>query len=343
MPMLQVMYHIWISCTYPCLSKVITFFGYKWYFHGENSILISTFITFCVFADKIGNIYFRNYTMLCSPIIKKRTTFAIMDIIEQYSIGKRKDCPCEDGWIVTHDFAAVVDGSTAKIKIAKGQESPGHLAMRLVCNAIGTLPAEATKEEALTWLTRAIAADTTYAAINYRPTCSAVIYSRFHHEVWFVGDCQARWHDKTYHFEKKVDTILTDIRCQAIRYYLNHGYTEENIRQNDKGRAFIYDALCDQLHFQNDPNPNNPYSYPVIDGQHIRPDLIPAIPVDNANELILASDGYPQLCNTLEHTEEKLAEVLRIDPLCIRENPSSKCLVEGNRSFDDRTYLRILI
>ena len=59
-----------------------------------------------------------------------------MNIIEVFKQGKNENTPCEDGWIVTSDFAAVVDGSTAKIKVPVGQESPGHLAMRLVCKSI---------------------------------------------------------------------------------------------------------------------------------------------------------------------------------------------------------------
>lgn len=266
-----------------------------------------------------------------------------MKIIEQYSIGKREGTPCEDGWIVTDNFAAVIDGSTAKIKLTSGQESPGHLAMRLVCDAIQKLSADATKEEAATILTNAIATDQTYTTLNYRPTCSAVIYSNYRKEIWFIGDCQARWLGKTYKFEKLVDKVLIDIRCQAIRYYLKHSYTEEDIRKNDKGRAFIYDAMCDQLHFQNDPNRKNPYSYPVIDGQPIDPNSIRSFSVAGVHELILTSDGYPDVFDTLKDTEAYLADVLIKDPLCINENPASKCLVKGNRSFDDRTYLKLEI
>ena len=264
-----------------------------------------------------------------------------MKIIEQFNLGKREGIPCEDGWVVTPNFAAVVDGSTAKIKIAPGQESPGHLAMRLVCTAIQNLPATITKEDALKALTHILTEDQTYTTAHYRPTCSAVIYSQHRKEIWFIGDCQARWNGTTHHYEKAVDKILTDIRCRAIHYYLEHGYTEEDIKKNDKGRAFIYDALREQVHFQNDSDPRNPYRYPVLDGQPIDPKLVPSLPVDGIQELILASDGYPELYDTLDETEGKLQEVLTKDPLCINENPATKCLVEGNRSFDDRTYLRI--
>ena len=264
-----------------------------------------------------------------------------MEISEQFNIGKRPGTPCEDGWVVTPHFAAVVDGSTAKIKVPQGQESPGHLAMRLVCEAIEHLPADCTKEEALRIFTRVLCEDKTYEAVHYRPTCSAVVFSALRREVWFIGDCQARWNGETHKFEKLVDTLLTDIRCRAIHYYLDHGYTEADIRKNDKGRAFIYDALCDQLHFQNDPDTNNPYRYVVIDGQPIDASLVPVLNVENTSELILASDGYPKVFDTLNESEEYLKYVLKKDPLCIQENPSSKCLVDGNLSFDDRTYLRI--
>lgn len=266
-----------------------------------------------------------------------------MELIEQFSIGKREGTPCEDGWLLTDDFAAVVDGSTAKIKISTGQESPGHLAMRLVCDAIRTLPANATKEETAISLTQAIANDKTYASSNYRPTCSAVIYSNKRKEVWFIGDCQGRWMGSTYKFEKLVDKVLIDIRCRVIRYYLSHGYTPEDIKKVDKGRAFIYDAMCEQLHFQNDPDRKNPYAYPVIDGQPIDPAQIKCFSVAGAPEIILTSDGYPEIADTLRATETRLAEILAKDPLCINENPASKCLIEGNRSFDDRTYLRFRI
>ena len=264
-----------------------------------------------------------------------------MKILEQFCKGKRADRLCEDGWVVTADFAAVVDGSTSKIKVEEGQESPGHLAMRLVCDAIRQLPREATKEETLETLTRTLASDNTYTHLNYRPTCSAVIFSLYYREVWFVGDCQARWNGKTYRHDKLVDAILTDIRCQAIRYYLKHGYTVADIRQQDKGRAFILDALRDQLYFQNDPDAHNPFRYTVIDGQPILSDKVPSIPVGDAKELVLASDGYPTLTDSLQETEDKLDEVLQKDPLCIHENPATKCLVDGNCSFDDRTFLRI--
>lgn len=266
-----------------------------------------------------------------------------MQLIEQFCISKREGTPCEDGWVLTPDYAAVVDGSTAKIPLAPDQESPGHLAMRLVIDAIRQLPADATLDEVLVRLSAPLARDTTYAATGYRPTCSAVIHSRHHEVVWIIGDCQCRINGQTYHPEKLVDQILTDMRCRAVHHFLAQGLSPDAIRHDDKGRAFIYDALRDQLHFQNDPNPYNPYRYTVIDGQPIDPATVTTLPVAGCESLILASDGYPVLHDSLNATETALHELLLADPLCIEANPATKCLIEGNRSFDDRTYLRYRI
>lgn len=53
--------------------------------------------------------------------------------------------------------------------------------------------------------------------------------------------------------------------------------------------------------------------------------------------------GYPVLQRTLADSEAKLEEVLEQDPLCFRMYKTTKGLVEGNVSFDDRSYLRFRV
>lgn len=111
---------------------------------------------------------------------------------------------------------------------------------------------------------------------------------------------------------------------------------------NDLGRAIIFDALREQTNFQNDPNPYNPYRYPVFDGTPVDNALVPELPVPKGvGEVVLASDGYPMLFDTWQPTEAYLQQVLQSDPLCIAANAATKCLMAGNVSFDDRCYLRI--
>lgn len=267
-----------------------------------------------------------------------------MQIIEQYIKGKRPDQRfCEDGWVVTPHFAAVIDGSTSKIAGRQG----GLLAMQLVKEALRTLPASANKQDMLQHLTQTVAMHNVPEALTqaaYRLTCSAVIYSQEHRVVWMVGDCQCRWGGKTYTHGKLVDDILVKARVDAAHYLLQHGHSAQSLQQNDLARAVIFDALREQTNFQNDTNPCNPYRYPVIDGTPVDASLVPEWKIPNTiQELILASDGYPALADTLEETENHLQRLLNEDPLCIGKNAATKCLMAGNDSFDDRCYLRIAL
>lgn len=264
-----------------------------------------------------------------------------MYIIEQFVQGKQKaPSLCEDGIAITPHFAAVVDGSTSKIPGRHG----GREAMQLVCEALQTLSPKADKVEMLQHLTRVLAAHNIPEAQGdaaYRLTCSAVIYCKARRTVWMVGDCQCRFGGTTYTNNKLVDTILTEVRCGVLHHLLAHGGSADELRRRDLGRQFIADALRDQTNFQNDPNPGNPYRYAVLDGTPVDEMLVReiAVPHDVA-QLILASDGYPQVGDTLAESEEALHDLLACDPLCIDANAATKGWREGNVSFDDRCYLR---
>lgn len=283
----------------------------------------------------------------------------LMKILESFMQGKLDSVAlCEDGFVTTEHFAAVIDGSTSKRATsmaapskakkapeAAAQKSGGRQAMERISRAIGTLPEDATMESAARCFTQALRNDMPEAALTcaaLRPTCSAVVYSRMRREVWLFGDCQCRFEGKTYDNPKHVDEILTLARCEAVAYLLSKGASADSIRHFDAGRAFIYDALRDQTNFQNDPDVRNPYRYTVLDGTEMDLSTVPVLAVPSSvKKLILASDGYPVLCDTWRETEDELQRLLREDPLCIHENAATKCLMEGQVSFDDRTYLAL--
>ena len=66
-------------------------------------------------------------------------------------------------------------------------------------------------------------------------------------------------------------------------------------------------------------------------------------PVSSPNEVVLASDGYPFLKPTLSASEAALAEQIANDPQNIHSFIATKGIVEGNKSFDDRTYIRFSV
>jgi hypothetical protein len=55
------------------------------------------------------------------------------------------------------------------------------------------------------------------------------------------------------------------------------------------------------------------------------------------------SDGYPVIGPTLAESESTLARLIGLDPWCVKELAGTKGVLEGQVSFDDRAYLRILI
>ncbi len=77
-----------------------------------------------------------------------------------------------------------------------------------------------------------------------------------------------------------------------------------------------------------------------MNGFPIHPGHVIILPVPPHSQIVLASDGYPALKETLAESEAALRELIKNDPLCFRENMGTKGLVKGNDSFDDRTYIR---
>ena len=272
-----------------------------------------------------------------------------MRLISSFIQGKTAAADrCEDGYVSTPHFAAVVDGSTSKAAVvgtslpSKPSKTGGRLAMETVCGIIKTLSPMATLHDLVGQASAALRTlwpEDAESEAALRPTCSAVVYSACRREVWMIGDCQCRFDGITHTNNKAIDDTLAQIRADVLHYWLAAGCSVESLRQNDRGRTFIYDALRTQTNFQNITDAGNPFRYTVLDGQTVDETTIPVIPVGRADKLILASDGYPLLFDSLTETETYLKDCLQTDPLCIDRHPATKGLTAGNVSFDDRTYL----
>ncbi len=261
----------------------------------------------------------------------------------------------EDAIVVTPWFCAVIDGATNKADVSVyGSETPGQVAARLLSAAVMSLPPDCSAQEAISRFTEAIDSycrarfrkNAAACCPTLRPTASMALFSLYSKAVWLFGDCQCRYGGHTYTNPKLIDGILAQIRSDILCFLLERGRSESErerikceLQRNDLGRAFIAGALRDQQAFQNDVS-GNPYAYPAIDGTPFPVSSIKTIPVGPA-ELVLASDGYPQLCDTLSETEEKLHALNQKDPLCIRENKQTKGIRAAANSYDDRSYLRL--
>ena len=289
-----------------------------------------------------------------------------MKIIESSIIGKKSPEACEDGMVVTDDFIAVIDGSTSKTpKHLNPDMKNGKYAMMLISEYIREeLKADASVDDFCQGVTAYIY-NKVYEKLGVeerlkehpeeRLTASAILYSRTRNEVWMVGDCQAIIDGKLYENGKPYEEKIARKRVELIEQGLSPAEARKQIE------PLLIEAM---LSGQNQ-------TYTVIDGFPIYregvkvvsvsdscsvQDSVPAsdsVPCSDSasasgtisvssSEIVLASDGYPFLEPTLAASEAALAEQIANDPQNIHSFIATKGIVEGNKSFDDRTYIRFV-
>ena len=288
----------------------------------------------------------------------------IMKIIESSIIGKKSPEACEDGMVVTDDFIAVIDGSTSKTpKHLNPDMKNGRYAMMLISEYIREeLKADASVDDFCQGVSAYIY-NKVYEKLGVekrlkehpeeRLTASAILYSRTRNEVWMVGDCQAIIDGKLYENGKPYEQEIARKRVELIEQGLSPAEARKQIE------PLLIEAM---LSGQNQ-------TYTVIDGFPIYREGVKVVSVSDScsvqdsvpasdsvpcsysvsasgtifvssSEIVLASDGYPFLKPTLAASEAALAEQIANDPQNIHSFIATKGIVEGNKSFDDRTYIR---
>lgn len=257
-----------------------------------------------------------------------------MTITEHFICGKHTAADCEDGIVITNDFAAVIDGSTSKTpKRLDPSMKNGRFAMLLISEYIKQMPADYTMNDFCRGITLRFAEEYAKRGIaedmakhpKERLTASAIIYSNSRKEVWMVGDCQAIINGEHYDNSKPYEQEIAMQRATLIK----------NGMSPKEARCAIEPQLIKaMLEGQN-------RQYAVIDGTPI---YMPGTRIVTASHcVVLASDGYPTLLPTLHESEEALAQHLTDDPQNITDFIATKGLVEGNVSFDDRAYIKLTI
>lgn len=295
-----------------------------------------------------------------------------MKIIESSIIGKKSPEACEDGMVVTDDFIAVIDGSTSKTpKHLNPDMKNGRYAMMLISEYIREeLKADASVDDFCQGVT-AFIYNKVYEKLGVeerlkehpeeRLTASAILYSRTRNEVWMVGDCQAIIAGKLYENGKPYEEKIARKRVELIEQGLSPAEARKQIEpllikamlsgQNQTYTVIdgfpVYRegvkvvSVSDSSSVQDSVSSSDPCSVqdPVsCSGSASASDTIPS----SSSEIVLASDGYPFLKPTLAASEAALAEQIANDPQNIRSFIATKGIVEGNKSFDDRTYIRFV-
>ena len=257
-----------------------------------------------------------------------------MTITEHFICGKHTAADCEDGIVLTNDFAAVIDGSTSKTPTRLDPSiKNGRFAMMLISEYIKQMPADYTMDDFCRGITIRIAEEYDKRGITERMaehpeerlTASAIIYSNSRKEVWMVGDCQAIIDGTYYDNSKPYEQEIAMQRATLIK---------NGMSPKDARRTIEPQLIKAMLEGQN-------RQYAVIDGIQIY--MSGTRIVKASHSVVLASDGYPTLLPTLKESEEALAKHLADDPQNIGEFVVTKGLVDGNVSFDDRAYIKLTL
>ena len=296
-----------------------------------------------------------------------------MKIIESSIIGKKSQEACEDGMVITDDFIAVIDGSTSKTpKHLNPDMKNGRYAMMLISEYIREeLKADASVDDFCQGVTAYIY-NKVYEKLGVeerlkehpeeRLTASAILYSRTRNEVWMVGDCQAIIAGKLYENGKPYEEKIARKRVELIEQGFSPAEARKQIEpllikamlsgQNQTYTVIdgfpIYregvkvvsvsdsSSVQDSVSSSDSCSGQDPVS---CSGSASVSDTIPS----SSSEIVLASDGYPFLKPTLAASEAALAEQIANDPQNIHSFIATKGIVEGNKSFDDRTYIRFSV
>jgi hypothetical protein len=252
---------------------------------------------------------------------------------------------CEDGIVVTDHYAAVVDGATDKTGARYDGMAGGRFAMRIVVDVIAGLPDGLDVDDVIRRLTEALAqhipAD---LAPENRPSAAATIYSVSRREIWQIGDV-GFWFEGLERTQphKLVDRINSQMRAAVLTAELLRGTPPEELSDRDPGRAAILPLLTVQGLFANNAEAGQ-LGYSVLDGREVLRSQVAIVPVPpNVAELVIASDGYPEMAPSLDEAERVLKALIAEDPLCIGPLAGTKGLRPGNTSYDDRSYLRLEI
>ncbi len=171
-----------------------------------------------------------------------------------------------------------------------------------------------------------------------RITASAVVYSRLSREIWMIGDCHCLVGGEYYDNPKPYEAELAAQRATEVRRQMAQGTTLNDLLQNDTARPVIIPHMIETMRQQN-------ISYSVIDGFPIPRQHVRIITLDfQPWEIVLATDGYPFLCSTLQESEQRLRHQRETDPLNIGPDfQATKAFHPDYNSFDDRTYIRFRV
>ncbi|KOE70292.1 hypothetical protein RO04_04125 [Aggregatibacter actinomycetemcomitans] len=262
------------------------------------------------------------------------------------SPGEKNNQICEDGLFFNDHYLAVFDGATDKSGKKYDGKKGGRVSRDIIQDVFQSLPPNTDKKVVLQKINEKFKefynknSDMDFEKNPlFRPTATLIWYNLDSNELVAIGDSKARIDGVNYNDEAKyVDVLNSALRVKILK---DLKLTPEQIEENDLGRFYIMPLLQRQSEFQNNPNAPKAFQYWAIDGFNIPENELKTWKFDKKPKVIeLSSDGYETYAReaTIESYENQLKSELQSDPLRI-ENPSTKGVIKGNYTFDDRAIL----
>jgi hypothetical protein len=266
-------------------------------------------------------------------------------VIESFVQGKDPLHPdlCEDRIVLTDAFIGLFDGTSDLTGVSYSGWKGGRFAAEVVGEALNSLPESISPDEAIVSLSEMLREAVQNAAKSALsadgPSTSLLVYSRSRNEVWRVGDSNFRIGNKKYQQTKRIDRVTSMARAAYLQAEELVEPHDSSSRDAEAGRELIMPLLKSQFRFRNFDK--SIFGYGAIDGSPVPKKFIEVVEVPrDTEEIVFASDGYPYLRRTLAESERALRSLITLDPLMIRKHPSTKSVLPGNVSYDDRSFVR---
>jgi hypothetical protein len=260
-------------------------------------------------------------------------------VVERSCLARHPQEPNADRIVVGPHLVAVVDGSTAKPWEPVG--ATGVEVAETVAKQLEATSAGETLDEVLERASNAVAALPGLASVAGpdRPCATFAAVHLASGLVWRVGDQSVMVDGGELWPPSRPEAAAAEERATVLLDALRAGASIETLRADDPGRAAILPRLR-QLNQAR--NVDAPGGFGAVDGTAVprRHRETWALP-RGTQEVVLASDGYPEVSATLAEAEAKLAGRLASDPLMVEQPPATKGVAPGAASYDDRAYVRI--
>lgn len=173
----------------------------------------------------------------------------IIKNIESTSVGKTRT-KNDDGIFIGRNFAAVFDGvSTKSAVVIDGKKIR---VADIIIEAIKTIDGDNAPSYAkeldlneflqiINMYIKKYCEKHDISLEDNKLEATGAIYSKYHNQIWLVGDCKAVYNGKTIENDLKADELYTELRLEIINSLFKEGYTPQDIFEKDLSEIIIDD------------------------------------------------------------------------------------------------------